>query len=79
MPNLPSTRRVVALCDGTGLIVFPTPDGPDYLACHGCEACRPDLAAAAAERGRAAYAARSARAGGAFALIPGSADDDLEF
>ena len=34
------------ICDGTGLVEFPTADGPDLLACTGCTAC----AAPAAER-----------------------------
>ncbi len=25
-----------------GLIKFPTEDGPEYWACHGCGSCRPD-------------------------------------
>lgn len=28
-----------ALCDGSGLITFPTADGPERAACLGCSAC----------------------------------------
>lgn len=30
---------LTAVCDGSGLIVIPTPDGPDLSACFGCRAC----------------------------------------
>lgn len=32
---------LVALCDGTGLIIVPTDDGPETSACFGCRACTP--------------------------------------
>lgn len=29
------------ICDEDGLIKFPTEDGPEWFACHGCAGCNP--------------------------------------
>lgn len=29
-----------SVCDGWGLVTFPTSDGPEHYACHGCRSCR---------------------------------------
>lgn len=42
---VPSARAAqvaaAAICDGTGLIIVPTADGPETSACFGCRACTP--------------------------------------
>lgn len=55
LPTLPNPHRgprtyvpkaslhkvtAAAVCDGSGLIKVPTEDGPEYFACHGCDACQ---------------------------------------
>lgn len=43
IPTIPRAMARAALvratCDGTGLITFPTEDGPEHYACHGCRNC----------------------------------------
>ncbi len=49
--------RTMAICDGSGLIIFPTEDGPELSACHGCSACRSAHTPVTPARRAAAFAA----------------------
>lgn len=59
------------ICDEDGLIKYPTADGPEWFACHGCAGCNPPPRVFGPQRDRVA-----ASVAAVFADSPTRADDE---